>query len=84
MAKQTTYTTKQGDTWDNIALAVYGAESRADFLMESNYLFLDTLIFSAGTVLQTPALPQERDGDLPPWREYTTDVDDEGVDPYDE
>ena len=30
MAKKT-YTTKQGDTWDNIALQVYGEERHADF-----------------------------------------------------
>lgn len=51
MARKTTYTTKQGDTWDNIALQVYGEERHADFLMQSNYAFLDILVFSAGTVL---------------------------------
>lgn len=84
MAKKTTYTTKQGDTWDNIALAVYGAEKHADFLMKSNFPHLETLIFPANVVLQTPPLPAEEQGDLPPWMSYTTDTDDEGVDPYDE
>lgn len=81
MARKTTYTTIQGDTWDKIALEVYGEERHADYLMESNYAFLDTLVFSAGTVLNTPALPEERDGDLPPWR--TEEAGDDG-DPYDE
>ena len=81
MARKTTYTTKQGDTWDNIALQVYGEERHADFLMQSNYAFLDILVFSAGTVLNTPALPEERDGDLPTWRTEATDSE---SDPYDE
>ena len=79
MAKKT-YTTKQGDTWDNIALQVYGEERHADFLMKSNYPFLDILVFSAGTVLNTPDLPAERDGALPPWR---TDLQSGAWDPYD-
>lgn len=76
-----TYTTVQGETWDNIALKVYGAERHADFLMRNNYAYLDILVFSAGTVLNTPELPEELDGDLPPWR--TDGIDGEG-DPYDE
>lgn len=81
MVKKDTYTTKQGDTWDNIALQVYGEERYADFLMQNNYALLDILVFSAGTVLNTPVLPEERDGDLPPWR---TDEADSELDPYDE
>jgi phage tail protein X len=76
-----TYTTVQGDTWDNIALAVYGDESYAYYLMQQNYDELDTLVFSDGTVLNTPELPEELDGDLPPW---ITDGEDDGDDPYDE
>ena len=53
-----TYTTIQGETWDNIALKVYGEERHADFLMQSNFEHLDILVFSAGTVLNTPALPR--------------------------
>lgn len=75
-----TYTTIQGQTWDEIALEVYGDELYADFLMESNYASLDILIFPAGYVLNTPALPEDRDTDLPPWR--TVEADDE-ADPYD-
>ena len=43
------YTTIQGETWDQIALKVYGQEKYADWLMQNNYPLLDTLIFSAGT-----------------------------------
>lgn len=63
-----TYTTKSGDQWDTIAKAVYGKEGCADFLMKQNLPLLDVFSFDAGTVLNTPALPEELDGSLPPWR----------------
>lgn len=63
------YTTVQGDTWDKIAKKVYGKEIHADFLMANNFLELDAFVFSEGTVLNTPELPEEQDGDLPPWRD---------------
>lgn len=62
------YTTKSGDTWDAIAKAVYGSEYHADFLMEANREHIETFVFSAGVMLNTPALPEERDGQLPPWK----------------
>ena len=36
--------------------------------MEKNYRHLDILVFSAGTVLQTPDLPEESGASLPSWR----------------
>lgn len=84
MAKRSrTYTTIQGDTWDKIAFKVYGVESYAHYLMQSNYEHLETLIFSAGTVLQVPAVPEEQSGDLPPWGTVNQSDEDDGVDPYD-
>lgn len=76
-----TYTTIQGETWDEIAYKVYGSEGYAALLMESNYPLLDILVFSAGTVLRTPALPEDTDAELPPWR---TGDGDEDEDPYDD
>ncbi len=80
MAKRTNYTTKQGQTWDQIALEVYGEERHADYLMASNYPYLDVLVFSGGEVLSTPPLPEELDGTLPPWRTASSGST---VDPYD-
>lgn len=80
----TTYTTIQGETWDVIALKVYGGEEYAAFLMENNYAFLDILVFSSGTVLNTPGLPEEAEGELPPWRTEADEDDDEEEDPYDD
>jgi hypothetical protein len=62
------YTTKSGDTWDGIAKEVYGSEYLADELMKANREQIGTFIFSAGVVLATPALKEERDGLLPPWK----------------
>lgn len=77
-----TYTTIQGETWDEIAYKVYGSEGYAALLMESNYPLLDILVFSAGTVLQTPELPERVDEELPPWR--TEGDEDDEEDPYDD
>ena len=62
-----TYITKQGQTWDQIALEVYGNEIHADYLMQNNFDLLDTLIFSAGTALNVPDLIADVEGDAPPW-----------------
>lgn len=62
------YITKSGDTWDSIAKEVYGSEYRADVLMAANHDHIGTFLFSAGTALNTPALEEERDGLLPPWK----------------
>ena len=80
MAK--TYTTIQGETWDEIACKVYGGEEYAALLMASNYPLLDILVFSAGTVLNTPDLPENDDVELPPWRTEAEDEEDE--DTYDD
>lgn len=67
MAK--TYTTQQGDAWDLIAYRVYGSEAYTGWLMQHNFVHLDTMIFGAGVVLQTPELPKtDQTADLPPWR----------------
>lgn len=62
------YTTKSGDTWDVIAKEVYGSEYHADVLMAANPQEIGTFIFNAGVELNTPALKEERDGLMPPWK----------------
>lgn len=68
------YTTKSGDTWDTIAREVYGSEYQAGALMAANRSHIDTFLFSAGVVLNTPEVKSERDGSLPPWK-YEADYD---------
>ena len=62
------YITKSCDTWDMIAKEVYGSEYHADVLMAANAAHIETFIFQAGVELSTPALEEERNGLLPPWK----------------
>lgn len=62
------YITKSGDKWDMIAKEVYGSEYHADVLMAANAAHIETFIFQAGVELSTPALEEERNGLLPPWK----------------
>ena len=39
------YTTKSGDTWDLIALNVYGSELKADWLMQNNPRYIHIVRF---------------------------------------
>lgn len=67
MAK--TYTTKQGDAWDAIAYQVYGNGKYTGWLMQNNFPLLDTFVFDAGVVLQTPDPPEDADANNAPiWR----------------
>lgn len=63
------YETIAGDTWDQIAKFVYGSEIHADYLMANNPKQLGTSIFSAGTLLYIPDLPDEDSESLPEWRQ---------------
>lgn len=67
----TQYTTKQGDTWDAIAVSVYGDRKYTEYLMSQNQseILIETVIFDAGAVIATPDLPQNTQEDgVPPWR----------------
>lgn len=63
-----TYVTVQGDMWDAISYKLYGSEKYTGLLMQANMEFLDTFVFSAGTVLNVPALEAGKAADMPPWR----------------
>jgi len=65
----TKYTTVLGDTWDIIAFKVYGKEKYAKQLVETNINHVETVIFSAGTVLNVPEITSSPDNSsLPPWK----------------
>ena len=65
----TTYTTGQGDTWDEICKALGQPEAFAYLLQEANPTLLDTVFFSAGTVLALPTWPTVNTTlELPPWK----------------
>lgn len=64
-----TYNTVLGDTWDIISLKVYGKETYVGQLMEANKQHIETVIFSAGTVINVPNIKfVQDDSTLPPWK----------------
>lgn len=64
------YTTTQGDTWDIVSLKNYGSEKYVDTLIDANHEYRLTFTFSAGVVLQVPALTttETSQTNLPPWK----------------
>ena len=54
------YTTVSGDMWDSIAYI--------GLLMDNTPHLLDISVFSDGTPVYIPELPEESDEDLPEWR----------------
>ncbi len=70
-----TYMTSQGDTWDLIAYDLYGDEKYMRYLIEASWPLLDILVFSSGTMVNVPDIPEEADEDRPFWRD--ADVEDE-------
>ena len=63
-----TYTTIQGDVWDLIAYKLYGDEKYMKNLIEANWKHIDVVVFSSGTVLNVPDIPEEEIEGVPPWR----------------
>ncbi len=64
-----TYTTVQGDMWDNIALSQLGSTDYTDVLIKANPEYINTLIFSSGCVLYIPEVTEKISADdVPPWR----------------
>lgn len=64
-----TYTTKQGDMWDQIARRIWGSAWLAGPLMAANPDYLDLFFFPAGIVLTVPEVNTESTAaSLPPWK----------------
>ena len=63
------YMTRQGDTYDALALEMYGEESLAHYIIEFNPDHADVLIFEANVPLRLPIVENVETPDtLPPWR----------------
>ncbi|NPV30556.1 MAG: phage tail protein [Firmicutes bacterium] len=62
------YVTMQGDTWDLIALRVYGSEKYMTKLIEANPEHRETVFFSAGIRLKVPEITTPVPSKLPPWK----------------
>lgn len=67
----TTYTTKQGDTWDIISNNQYGDELFMDVLIKENIDHRKTVLFPAGVVLTIPDIDTssvDYKANLPIWK----------------
>lgn len=63
------YTTREGDTFDALALEMYGEEALAHYIIEFNPDYADVLIFEANVALRLPIVENvETPATLPPWR----------------
>lgn len=68
------YTTREGDTFDALALEMYGEETLAHYIIEFNPDYADVLIFDANVALRLPIVEEaEMPDTLPPWRREAED-----------
>ena len=65
----TTYTTKKGEMWDQIALEQLGNGKYANQLIDMNFQHSNVVKFDAGVVLVLPVIVASRSAvNLPPWK----------------
>lgn len=63
------YITRQGDSFDSLALSVYNEEKMASNIIEYNPDHADVIIFEADVPLRIPIFDSVETPDtLPPWR----------------
>jgi phage tail protein X len=63
------YITKEGDTFDSLALSVYNDEKMASKIIDSNPDYADVVIFDANTAIRIPVFDGSSAPEtLPPWR----------------
>ena len=71
------YTTREGDTFDALALQLYNDERLAHYIIEFNPDYADVVIFDANVALRLPIVEDaETPETLPPWRRDSEDEDD--------
>lgn len=62
------YLTKQGDTWDIIAMRSYGNVNYMVNLIASNQFYADIIFFEADIELSIPEIDVLNELKLPSWR----------------
>ena len=63
------YTTRAGDTFDELALQVYNNEKMAHHIIENNPDYADVIIFEESVELKIPIFDEtETPETLAPWR----------------
>ena len=71
------YTTREGDTFDALALQLYNDERLAHYIIEFNPDYADVVIFGANVALRLPIVEDaETPETLPPWRRGDEDSED--------
>ena len=71
------YTTREGDTFDALALQLYNDERLAHYIIEFNPDYADVVIFDANVALRLPIVEDaETPEALPPWRRGAEDSED--------
>jgi len=68
LANYVEYTTRQGDTFDIIALRLYNDEFQASNLMQANPAYINTVVFPAGVTIKAPVISHSSQSTLPPWK----------------
>ena len=69
------YTTREGDTFDALALDMYGDETLSHYIIQFNPDYADVLIFDACVRLRLPIVENVETPDtLPPWRRVSDEV----------
>lgn len=63
-----TYTTISGDMWDKIAYEQMGSVLYLDKLLKANVEYAALFVLPAGIVLTIPAVENEENLELPPWK----------------
>ena len=63
------YTTRDGDTFDLLALDMYNDERLAHYIIEYNPDYADVIVFEGGVQLKLPVVEEaETSETVPPWR----------------
>ena len=62
------YTASERETFDQIALRVYGDEKYAYLLLQTNPQYSHKIMMDGGEVLTVPDMPKDKRTELPPWK----------------
>lgn len=63
------YTTRKGDTFDELALQFYDDEKKAHLIIDYNPEYSHYIILDAGLLLKIPIYETEQSSEiLPPWK----------------
>lgn len=66
--KFVSYQTVGGDTWDQLALDIYGNKHYASKLLAANPELSDYVILEEGIIMKIPILETAAVESLPPWK----------------